>query len=196
MITILACRNPDSLEDAIEILFKSSYAYYDNKTVNTSNSNNTNNRTKTDNNINGHNNFNNRQVYHNSHANTRTNNYQFLHQHLSPYYQQNPNNNSQNNQRNFNNPNVQQRQSNVHQNAQQNQANNYLCVPEPMDVNLVRNSDVFYTLQDEPFEQNFDNDITNQQEPENSEPFLFKNDNDDETPQNFPLVASQESYRI
>lgn len=65
-----------------------------------------------------------------------------------------------------------------------------------MDVNLVRNSDVFYTLQDEPFEQNFDNDITNQQEPENSEPFLFKNDNDDETPQNFPLVASQESYRI
>lgn len=76
MITILTCRNPDSLEDAIEILFKSSYAYYDNKTVNTSNSNNTNNRTKTDNNINGHNNFNNRQVYHNSHANTRTNNYQ------------------------------------------------------------------------------------------------------------------------
>lgn len=59
MRTILACRNPTSLEDAMEILFKSGYAYYGNKTVKTNNSHATSNKTKTDNNANrqtgGHN---------------------------------------------------------------------------------------------------------------------------------------------
>lgn len=40
MKTILACRNPDSLEDAMEILFKSGYAYYGNKAARANNTHN------------------------------------------------------------------------------------------------------------------------------------------------------------
>lgn len=202
MRTILACRNPSTLEDAMEILFKSGYAYYGNKTVKPgNNSYGTNNRLKIENNLNrqssGHSNSSNRQTYQNSH--TRTNNHQAPNQHYNPHYQQNPNNhrhfsnpnwrqhnshyqqnpNNQNYQRNFNSPNI----PNFHQNGQPNQRNNFLPVPEPMDVNLVHDSEEPYIPQEASFEQYFD-----QQEIQDTDSF--------ETPQNFPLVASPENYHI
>lgn len=208
MRTILACRNPSSLEDAMEILFKSGYAYYGSKTVKTgNNSNSITNKMKAENNIrgqtDGHNNFSNKQVYQNTH--TRTNNQQPPNQHYNPQYQnnhnpnlrqhhqQNPNN--QNYQKNSNNPNIQPRQPNFYQNGQPNQRNNFLAAPEPMDVNLVRNSEELYIPQDEPFEQNF-NDVISQQGQEDTEEFSLEDENTDDIPQNFPLVASPENYRI
>lgn len=175
MRTILACRDPGSLEEAMEILFKSGYAYYTNKIVKP---NTTNNRTKPDsNNTNGQ----------------RSANYQFPRQYPTQQQNSRPYNNqyNQQNARTSNNT-----QPPYQQNAQTNRGNyNQQPAPEPMDVNLVRNSDELYTPHNEPFEQDFNEVSTDQEELEETEPFTFDNV-DGDGPQNFPLTASQENYRI
>jgi hypothetical protein len=157
MHSILYCRNPDTLEDAMNILYESGYANY--SSHNKNNSNRPQNRQTNNNNYNNNQHNRNGQNYNKQSENKnipRNNEQNFQRQ---PNFQrQNPNSNP--NQLNYNNPNPRppfnpfkfnnpyfnrNNQNNYGNNnnssnqnfwTNRNNGNNPLPPPEPMDINM------------------------------------------------------------
>ncbi|KNC25514.1 hypothetical protein FF38_01480 [Lucilia cuprina] len=163
MRTILACRNPQTLEEAMNILFTSGYADYGGEHKNNNSNNRNLNRSRTDN-SNGNyrdaqsnrNNNGGRHLYSNSHRGSHVN---------STFYGNNPHNlirpcngsgfqrsgnqiGNNRNQNNYDRNNI-TTFSNQHQNPFPKPR-----IPEPMDINMIRDSHNTEYFQNIPLQQN------------------------------------------
>ena len=138
MKTVLACRNPDSLENAMDILFSSGYAYYGIKFKNNGNNPQTHSNVNGDYRINRNNRtihrFNlNRYNQHNRKLNTQHNysNANRLCNNNGYQYQYNNNNDGNGNTTHYN--------YNAGQYFTKNLVKSVRTFPEPMDINIVQN---------------------------------------------------------
>lgn len=163
MKTILACRNPGSLEDAFEILFKSGYAYYGNKPEKTQSSDK-NNKSRNPNHYqnNKQGTQTNSQHRPNNYPPNRPNNYPqnnqqrtyTNYQHRSNFHSNYPQNNQQRTHTNRPNTNpnyYQNNQNRTSSNLQYNSGTNYQQPeqpnPEPMDINMIQNTQTHENFQ-------------------------------------------------
>ncbi|XP_059224784.1 uncharacterized protein DDB_G0287625 [Stomoxys calcitrans] len=225
MKTIITCRNPDSLETAMDILFQSGYAYTTQANgifnSNTRQPNRSNNSYQTQ--YKGQENKtdkrqpqnNNRQQQINSYQNNRynqgNNSYKPVQNQGNQYNKsfqgnsfQQRDNNYQPNKYNGNPP----KQHNNQYYPQQNIRNpnyyqrNNLPPAEPMDINMVQNNDQINVNNQYTYGNNWEEQITKQEQieyqgpPSNYQPADNPARNNIESSQNFLTVASGENYPI
>lgn len=226
MKTILTCRNPDSLETAMDVLFQSGYAY-----VTTSNGIFTSNprqpnksdMSKQNQHKSGQENgskmrqpqYDDRQQQNNSHQHNRNaqgnNNYKPGHNQANQYNKnfqgnsyQKKDNNYQPNKHNGNHitqPNNQYYPQQTNRNPNVYHGNNP-SAPEPMDINMVQNHNQTYDDEQYSYDNNQENQNIEQEYADSQEPYIDcqpsdnSDQNDIESSQNFLIQASGENYPI
>ncbi|XP_059217572.1 GATA zinc finger domain-containing protein 14-like [Stomoxys calcitrans] len=214
MRTVLTCRNPDSLESAMDILFESGYAYMgkDGRIVKRNDKGKRQNNEGKDGNressgsVRSHNNRNN---YNNNRSNEH-NNHNYNNR-SNDYNNHNHNNNNNNRSNEYNNHNYQHRENhnyrqdnpnyNYNRNQQRHgQNHNQPQQPEPMEINNVQPTSSTENHQN--YNQN--NQLYNQSEQyckcngqnSNQPRQQEQNENNANDAQNFQPTASAETYHI